>query len=98
MNKELKKLLDEFSIAEKRVNEILTAIHNVEDGYHYRVEFWRYGRHWDKEYKNEYDAKNAALRCYFSDEEGFATLHTNNPDILNDEEFDWGEVKVEFED
>lgn len=98
MNTELKNLLDELEVVNKKAGEILTKIHFVNDGYHYRVEFWHYGSHWDREYPNEYEAKQAALRCYCADEEGFATLHTNNPDILNDEEFDWGEVKLEFEE
>jgi len=98
MNIELKNLLAELDVVNKKAEEILTKIHYINDGYHYRVEFWRYGSHWDRTYPNEYEAKEAALRCYCADEEGFATLHTNNPDLLNDEEFDWGEVELKFEE
>ena len=98
MNTELNKLIAELAFLQNKISETQLKIDSVNDGFHYRIEFHRYGRHFERIFTNEYSAKNAALRCYCADNEGYATLYTNNPDLLNDEEFDWGDVSLEYEE
>lgn len=97
-NKTIEALVAELDALREREITIKNEIQNIKDGFHYRVSHSQFGHKWDSVFNNYYTAKQDALTCYCADYEGYAVLHTNNPDILNDEDTDWGDVHVEFEE
>lgn len=96
MKKELKELVAERRKVQAQYAIVNQKIHRIQDGYHYRAEYSQFENHWQEEYPNEVVALDNVMRCYCADIEGYATLYTNNPELIESER-DWGDVDIVWE-
>ena len=97
-NSMLEFLVKEYNVLEGEAMKVYRQIEDFSDGYHYRIEYCQFGNKWEECPRNEYIAKKHTSRCVSADIEGFATLYTNNPAILEDDEYHWGDVEIRFEE
>jgi len=96
-NVQLNTLIAEYQALEKALKAKRNVISQFADGYHYRLVYHRYGNQWEETVLNSFEAVERAMRCYCADYEGSCDLYTNNESLINDENRDWGDIHIHFE-